>query len=234
MKRWRYGVWRPSPVAGALLVANTVVFLLQALQGPAGQEWIVRYGLIPAVLFHGERFSIPGAPAPYALTLLSSSFLHGNLAHLAVNLAFIAVLGSMVERAIGGWRFAAIWTAGVTVGGACHALLNSGSIIPTIGASAGVAGLIGVVTVGGWAGLVAGGLWLSVQLIGALAQAPELLDADVAWQAHLGGFATGIMGGLLVRWELRRRRRGRRPGGAASDAGDAESAPNGRQEGTDG
>ena len=137
MKRWRNGVWRPSPVAGALLVANTAVFLLQALQGPAGQEWIVRYGLIPAVLFQGDRFSIPGAPAPYALTLLSSSFLHGNLAHLVVNLAFIAVLGSMVERAIGGWRFAAIWTAGVAVGGGCHALLNSGSIIPTIGGQRG-------------------------------------------------------------------------------------------------
>ncbi|MYA60057.1 MAG: rhomboid family intramembrane serine protease, partial [Chloroflexi bacterium] len=159
VRHWWSGSWRPGRVTGVLLAANAAVFLLQAVQGPAGQEWIVRYGLIPAVLAQGERFSIPGAPTPYALTLLSSSFLHGNLGHLAVNLAFIAVLGSMVERAVGAWRFAALWTAAVTLGGAFHVLMNSGSIVPTIGASAGVAGLIGVGSVGGWCGLNAGGLW---------------------------------------------------------------------------
>ena len=60
----------------------------------------------------------------------------------------------------------------VVGGGLFHALWNSGSIVPTIGASAGVAGLIGVVTVGGWGGLLAGGLWLAAQVIGALAQGP--------------------------------------------------------------
>lgn len=216
MKRRRRRIWRPSPVTGGLLLANAAVFLLQASQGPAGQEWIVRYGLIPAVLVNGERFSIPGAPTPYALTLLTSSFLHGNLGHLAINLAFIAVLGSLVERAIGSRRFGVLWTAAVVLGGSFHALVNSGSIVPTIGASAGVAGLIGVVTVGGWAGLLAGGLWLSVQVVGALAQAPAVLDPDVAWQAHLAGFGTGIMGGLLLRWELQRRRRKARPYGTSA------------------
>ena len=205
--RWRSGLWRPSPVAGALLLANGAIYLLQAAQGAAGQEWFIRFGLLPAVLVNGDRFSIPGSPTPYALTLLTSSFLHGNLGHLAVNLAFIALLGTLVERAIGSWRFVVVWTVAVAVGGIFHALLNSASIIPTVGASAGVAGLIGVVTVGGWGGLLAGGLWLSVQLVGALTQPQAFLDPDVAWQAHLAGFATGIMSGLLVRWELRRRRR---------------------------
>ena len=128
-------------------------------------------------------------------------------------------LRHLVERAVGWWRFAMVWIGAVVVGGASHALLNSESVIPTIGASAGVAGLIGVVTVGGWGGLLAGGLWLVLQVVGALAQAPGLLDPDVAWQAHLAGFATGIMGGLLVRWELRRRRRTR-----VADAGMAPRA----------
>ncbi len=211
--RWRRSLWRPGPVTGGLLLANIALFLYQFSQGPAAPAWFVRYGLIPAVLVNGERFSIPGAPTPYALTLLTSSFLHGNLGHLAINLAFIAALGSLVERAIGSWRFAVIWTAAVVFGGTFHALINSGSMIPTIGASAGVAGLIGVVTVGGWAGLLAGGLWLSVQVVGAVAQAPAVLDPDVAWQAHLAGFGTGIMGGLLLRWERRRRRRKAEPHG---------------------
>ena len=221
MGQW-HGVWRHSPLTGVLLLVNVVIFLIQTIQGPAGQVWIVQYGLIPAVLFNGERFSIPGSPTPYALTLLTSSFLHGNLGHLAVNLAFIAVVGALVERAIGSWRFAVLWTVAVTLGGVFHALLNSGSIVPTIGASAGVAGLIGVVTVGGWAGLLAGGLWLAVQVAGALAQAPQFLDPDVAWQAHLAGFTVGVTGGLLVRWELRRRRmrlKAGRPGARAPDRG---------------
>lgn len=193
----------------ALVAVNSFVFALQSVQGVAGRDWVYRYGLIPAVLSQGEAFSIHGAPTPYALTLLTSSFLHGNLSHLAVNMAFVAVIGSMVERAVGAWRFAAVWTAAVVGGGLFHALMNSGSIVPTIGASAGVAGLIGMITVGGWGGLLAGGLWLSVQVIGALAQAPRILDPDVAWQAHLAGFATGVVGGLLVRWEIRRwRKRG--------------------------
>ena len=225
--RWS-GFWRPGWVTSVLLAANAAVFLIQTAQGPAGQAWIVRYGLIPAVLVQGERFSIPGAPTPYALTLLSSSFLHGNPGHLAVNLAFIAVLGSMVERAVGAWRIAVLWTVAVVLGGAFHVLMNSGSIVPTIGASAGVAGLIGVVTVGGWGGLIAGGLWLSVQIIGAVAQAPRLLDPDVAWQAHLAGYAVGVVGGLLVRWEIRRRRMAAQGGTEARAPRTANSRYDGR------
>ena len=215
-------------------MAKAAVFLFQTAQGPAGQEWIVRFGLIPAVLVNGERFSIPGSPTPYALTLLTSSFLHGSLGHLAINLAFIAALGSLVERAIGSWRFAVLWVAAVALGGAFHALLNSGSIIPTIGASAGVAGVIGVVTVGGWAGLLAGGLWLTVQVIGAVATVPAILDPDVAWQAHLAGFGTGIIGGLLVRWEHRRRRRKARARKTVSRPADAACSDDGLGGGTNG
>ncbi len=206
MLRWRRSLGLPSPVAGALLLANLAIYGLQVAQGPAGQEWAWRFGLLPAVLLDSRGYAIHGSPTPYALTLFTSSFLHGDLGHLAVNLAFIAVLGTMVERAIGSWRFGIVWAAAVAVGGIFHALMNSASLIPTIGASAGVAGLIGVVTVGGWAGLLAGGLWLSVQLIGVLTQPPSFLDSNIAWQAHLAGFATGIMAGLLVRWEIRRRR----------------------------
>lgn len=230
MNHWRVAAWRPSPAVGVLIAVNAVVFVLQAAQGPTGQEWIVRYGLIPAVLFQGDRFAIPGAPTPYALTLLTSSFLHGNLSHLAVNLAFIAVLGSMVERALGARRFVAVWTAAVALGGMFHALVNSGSIIPTIGASAGVAGLIGVVTVGGWGGLLVGGLWLSVQIVGAAAPRPDFLDPDIAWQAHLAGFVTGVMGGLLVRWEIRRRR-GTAPAGPAAETARPEATPCNRRDG---
>jgi len=229
VKRWRRGLWTPTPVAGALLLANAAVYLIQAAQGAAGYEWILRYGLIPAVLLNGERFAIPGSPTPYELTLLTSSFLHGSPGHLAINLAFIAALGSLVERAIGTWRIAVLWTAAVMVGGAFHALMNSGSIVPTIGASAGVAGLIGVVSVGGWPGLLAGAIWLSVQVVGALAQAPQVLDPDVAWQAHLAGFATGIVGGLLVRWEIRRRRGTPRPAGPRGEAPDAAGPPGDRR-----
>ena len=230
MIRRRSVVWRPGPAAGALVAANVAVFLLQAAQGSAGQEWMIRYGLIPAALFQGERFSIPGAPTPYGLTLLTSSFLHGNPGHLAINMAFIAMLGSTVERAVGVWRFGVLWIASVVVGGTVHALVNSGSIIPTIGASAGVAGLIGVVTVGGWAGLAAGALWLIVQVIGAVAQGPVMLDADVAWHAHLAGFATGVAAGLLVRWEIRRRRGRERPAGAGTTTGGSVPSPHRRKE----
>ena len=209
MKRLRHAGWRLKSVTVALIALNSAVFALQVLQGAAGQEWFYRYGLIPAVLFGGDAFSIYGSPTPYALTLLTSSFLHGNLSHLAVNMAFVAVLGSMVERAVGAWRFAAVWTAAVVAGGLFHAFWNSDSIVPIIGASAGVAGLIGMVTVGGWGGLLAGGIWLVAQVIGALAEGPQVLDPEVAWQAHLAGFVIGVVGGLLVRWEIRRwRRRG--------------------------
>ena len=134
----------------------------------------------------------------------------------------------MVERAVGAWRIAVLWTVAVVLGGAFHVLMNSGSIVPTIGASAGVAGLIGVVTVGGWGGLIAGGLWLSVQIVGAVARTPELLDPDVAWQAHLAGYAVGVAGGLLVRWEIRRRRRARLDRAKAREAGVVRSGCDGR------
>lgn len=210
--------WRPTPLAALLVVGNVAAYLFQTAQGPAGQEWIfVHYGVIPAVLLHGERFAIPGVPEPYAITLLTSSFLHGGLSHLAVNMAFVAVVGTVVERAIGTWRLLVLWIGAVLLGGTAHALVNSESLNPTIGASAGVAGLIGVVAAGGWIGLVAGALWVVLQVVGALGQASEAFGTYVAWSGHLGGFAAGMMGGMFVRWEIRRRRRALKAAGPGGE-----------------
>ena len=189
-----------------LVAANVGVFVAQQAIGPDGASWYLRFGLLPRALWEGERVGVAGAIQPYALVLLTAGFLHAGVGHLAINLAYLSLLGPSVERAIGWWRFGAVWLAATVAGGLAHAAAQPQSLVPAIGASAGVSGLIGLVTLGGKAGLLIGGIWLGVQLAGALTQAEDVFGPAVAWNAHLAGFGVGLAAGALFRLRVKRRR----------------------------
>jgi membrane associated rhomboid family serine protease len=190
-----------------VVAANVGVFVAQQAVGPAGAIWYQRFGLLPRALWEGERIGVAGAIQPYALVLLTAGFLHAGIGHLAINLAYLGLLGPSVERAIGWWRFGAVWLGATIVGGLTHAAVHPQSLVPAIGASAGVSGLIGLVTLGGKAGLLIGAIWLGVQLAGALTQIEDVFGPAVAWDAHLGGFGVGLAAGALFRLNVRRRAR---------------------------
>jgi membrane associated rhomboid family serine protease len=199
---------RIPPVTRALLIANVLVFVVQAL---TGDLLVGTFALWPMA-----SAQYPGAPSFEIWQLLTYGFLHGSLTHLMFNMLALYMFGGEVERLLGPRHY--LWYYLVCVVGAAAAQLVVMSNMnqppmPTVGASGGVFGL-----------LLAFGMayphrkimllfppipmpaWLFVTLYGAL----ELYlgvtgsGAGVAHFAHLGGMAAGYA--LLVYWRGRARR----------------------------
>ena len=187
-------------VTVALLSANAAVFVLQlTVEDPSA--FVARWGFVPA-LQSGERV------AP----LFSAMFLHGGLLHLGGNLLYLWIFGNNVEDLFGPVRFLAFYVVCGLAGHLAHFLAGPASMLPTIGASGAISGVLAaylirfprasVVSVVFLfvfvrlirvpAALVIA-LWLVLQVVnglGALAGGPA---RGVAWFEHLGGFAAGLL-----------------------------------------
>jgi membrane associated rhomboid family serine protease len=128
-------------VVNSLILANVVIFIAQVVVGDA--HWL-RFALWPL----GEH-AVPELPYPVGFEpwqLLTSAFLHStdNLAHLLLNMYGLWAFGRIVERAIGGVRFAWLYLASILAGGVAQLVVLSfaADLYPTIGASGGVFGVL--------------------------------------------------------------------------------------------
>jgi membrane associated rhomboid family serine protease len=227
----------PAFITLALIGINVAVFLL--LQ-QAGAETDFTYGwsaipreittgvdLVRAqpITLNGQQFLLPQAPGPdpIQLTLLSSMFMHASWLHLGGNMLFLWVFGDNVEHRAGPLLYLLAYLGLGVVGSLAQILTDAGSVIPTLGASGAISGVLGAyivlfprnrVTVLLFRfftqvpAIVAIGIWIVFQLIngfGATVVSDES-GGGVAYLAHIGGFAAGAAFGLLLRAMPRRER----------------------------
>ncbi|HET6493580.1 MAG TPA: rhomboid family intramembrane serine protease, partial [Burkholderiales bacterium] len=125
------------PVTWALLVTNGMVYLLQQLIDP---ELIVWFALWP---LHGS--SPAGLTGFLPWQLVTYSFLHGGLLHLAVNMLALYMFGSDIERVFGQQRYLTYYLACVVTAAVAQLLVSATSgapPYPTLGASGGVFGVL--------------------------------------------------------------------------------------------
>jgi membrane associated rhomboid family serine protease len=210
----------------SLIAANVAVFVL--LQGGSGDNaftygWssIAREITMGVDLTHavpvvigGSDILIPQAPGPdpIYLTLLSSMFMHGSWLHLGGNMLFLWIFGDNVEHRAGPILYLLAYLLAGLVGSLAQILSDPQSPIPSLGASGAISGVLGAyivlyprnrVTVFLFRflvqvpALVAIGLWIALQVFSSLADPTGA--GGVAYLAHIGGFATGILAGLLFR-----------------------------------
>lgn len=200
-------------VTTALIVANVVVFLLEASLPP---DVIMGFAVIPAELLGTTSLVLgPGSrealAVPEQLTLVAYMFFHGDILHLASNMLFLWVFGDNVEDAMGHARFLVFYLACGIAGGLAHALMVPNSSVPLIGASGAVAGVIAAYLmlhprVRIWclvfrffpmriSAALALGAWIVLQVVMVLM--PEV--GPVAWWAHIGGLAAGAVLILFMR-----------------------------------
>jgi membrane associated rhomboid family serine protease len=189
----------------------------------------------------------PG-PFPIILTLITSMFLHGDIVHLIGNMWFLIVFGRNVECALNHGRFIAFYLLCGIVGGMAHVLSDRHSLIPAIGASGAISGVLGAYVAihplnkikcwfGWWLGvielpaLVIIGVWFLLQYVSAFVtlEHPELGDGVAYWD-HLGGFATGIgfIWGTIfwLKWQQARAEQGEVvEAPAAAEAAAVQTAP---------
>jgi len=188
---------------------NILVFLYEVTLGDRqGEQFVVAFALVPARFFHIGT-ALPG-PIPAGMTLFSSMFLHGGLFHLAGNMLYLWIFGNNVEDAMGRARFIAFYLLCGMVAAMSHAMTNIHSLLPMIGASGAVSGVLGaylllypqarvltLFTLGFFVrmievpAMVVLGFWFVFQFLSALVT--EGSGGGVAWYAHIGGFLAGMV-----------------------------------------
>ncbi|MCX5494574.1 rhomboid family intramembrane serine protease [Kaistia dalseonensis] len=200
-------------VTRSIVVLNVLIFLLYQGGGNAEAEArsVMAFGLIPSTLA-GIHVRTPGIfHAPEYLTFITSSFLHGDVWHLAGNMLFLWVFGDNVEDAMGPVRFLVFYLLCAIGGGLAHVAVASGSDMALIGASGSVAGVIAAYLilhprVKIWILLLFRiplrlrtvwvlGFWILWQVYSFLFGPP----GEISWAAHLGGFLTGAVLILVMR-----------------------------------
>ena len=200
----------PAYIAIGLIVLNVLAFFLEINQptDAAVQAFITAWGVVPHEYTTGVDLP-PTIPYPLWTTLLTSMFLHGGWGHLGGNMLFLWIFGDNLEHRIGHLRFIIFYLVCGIAAGLAHIVFNSGSVVPTVGASGAISGVLGgyllmfprnrvhVLTYGGVASVPAVfmlGLWILMQFIngvGEVARTPE--TGGVAYIAHIGGFLAGMV-----------------------------------------
>jgi membrane associated rhomboid family serine protease len=202
-----------TPVVNrGLVIANAIVFLAQLFLGPMAERIVQTFGFIPARFVHPSAFHYQTWEV--AITLVTSLFLHGGFVHLFGNMIYLWVFGGAIEDVMGHVRFFFFYVACGAAGSLMHTFLFPGSLIPSIGASGSIAGLLGaflvlrpharIVTlfplVVYWAmaeipAVVFLPVWFGMQFFNgflSLESARRTQEvAGIAWWAHVGGFVFG-------------------------------------------
>jgi rhomboid family protein len=199
-------------VTWALIGLNILAFVLELSQGSEGalQSFVTAWGVVPREYSLGRDLP-PGIPLPFWSTLITSMFLHGGWAHLGGNMLFLWIFGDNLERVMGHLRYALFYLVTGLAAGLAHIAFNSGSTLPSVGASGAISGILGgylllfprnrvrVLTRGGIMqvpAFVMLGLWIVLQLVsgfGSVARTDETSGGGVAYMAHIGGFAAGLL-----------------------------------------
>jgi len=211
---------RIPAVTWALIAANVVIFLFQLTLGSRVDQLYMALGTVPAYIT--DPFNHPLA----FVTLFTSMFLHGGWAHLFGNMLYLWIFGDNVEDIFGHAGYLLFYLAAGAIAGLAQVAVAPSSMVPGIGASGAIAGVLGVYLVlfprapvrvlipafyfwriARLPALIVLGFWFVLQLFnGALSLgAGNFATGGVAWFAHLGGFVAGLAGGLLSRAWIGRR-----------------------------
>lgn len=154
-------------------------------------------------------------------TALTYAFLHGSWAHVLINCVWLSAFGTPLVRRFGTARFLGLAAASAVGGAILYAFMNPMQILPMIGASAAVSGMMAAASwfmfaPADWLPegrlaqpherlreglpdmarnrqvLIFLGVWFAANYLFAFVQPLGVTDASIAWEAHIGGFLAGL------------------------------------------
>jgi membrane associated rhomboid family serine protease len=179
----------------AIIAINVVVYLAELFTGSG-------FGGVGGTIYqHGALFG-PLVAAGDWWRVVSSGFLHAGFLHVALNMIFIWFIGRWLEPAIGTPRFVVAYGASLLCGSFGVLLLEPNSV--AVGASGAAFGLMGALIVEARSRGI--DLWATGLLQIALFNfAFTFFGSNIAVGAHLGGFAGGVLVGVIYDQFDRRR-----------------------------
>jgi membrane associated rhomboid family serine protease len=216
---------RLTPSNTLLIGANLAVFALEIRLGARAGRELARFALIPVAV---SRAHLAAHELRVLATLVTSTFLHADVLHIAGNMLYLFIFGPAVEERLGHARFLAFYLVAGIVAGLATVAMAPTSKVAVIGASGAIAGVLGAylalfpaarittilpvfifiqfIHVPAILYLL---LWFAVQLYAGLTSGGAgPLIGGVAWWAHVGGFLFGVgVGPILARRTAASRRR---------------------------
>ena len=191
-----------------LVTLNIIVYIYELSLGPAKEDrFIFSYALIPKRLFL-PSFVRGNAISP-SVTLLTSMFLHGGILHVAGNMLYLWIFGNNVEDSMGRIRFIIFYLLCGCIAAYTHAFMNDASLIPMIGASGAISGVLGAylllyprsrvvtlvififyITTVQVPTMIVLLFWFLLQFANALRAGGS---SGIAWYAHVAGFIVGML-----------------------------------------
>jgi membrane associated rhomboid family serine protease len=198
-------------VSWLLILANIYVFYKEITLPSAAklEEFMRLYAIIPKNLW-----SDFGGQAHH---LVTATFLHGGWMHLISNMLFLYIFGDNVEDMLGHWKFLVFYLLTGIFANVGQAFLSPTSLIPMIGASGAIAGVLGAYfyfypharvitlipifvffTIREVPAFIFLGLWFLLQTLNGVGSLATEYGArasmgGVAWWAHIGGFVAGLL-----------------------------------------
>ena len=216
----------------AIIAINVLVFVLLQLPNDAftmGFSTIPKeittgvdlVGPVPITLPDGSVETLVEAPGPSPiwLTLFTSMFMHGGWLHIGGNMLFLFIFGDNIERAFGSIKYLIFYLVCGIVGSLAHIATQPDSVIPSLGASGAISGVLAsyfvlfpqnqvrVLFTLGYVfafrtvpAIFMIGIWALLQFvsgIGSIAVSDQ--TSGVAYWAHIGGFLAGLVITFLAR-----------------------------------
>jgi membrane associated rhomboid family serine protease len=196
---------RTFPIVTYALIALNVLFFIVELSG--GDTFIGTWAFVPS------RFL--ANPVGDFLTIFSSMFMHAGWVHLGGNMLYLWIFGDNVEDRFGHIPFIFFYLLCGIAATFAQLAFSIGSDIPNLGASGAIAGVLGayillfpqgkvrvlqgqqVIQV---SALIVIGLWIVLQFFSGIGSITNTADTGgVAYMAHIGGFAAGLLLTFLFR-----------------------------------
>jgi len=195
---------RNFPLITLLIIgANIWIYFETFFNSAVPPEMVFKqYGLVP--------YSLINSPISEYPAIYSSMFLHAGFLHLAGNMLYLWIFGNNIEDVLGKFKFILFYLICGTIAALGHIATDTQSVIPMIGASGAVSGVLGAylvlfpyarvktlifivifITVIRIPALILLGLWIGIQIMNGMAVSGG--TPGVAWFAHIGGFLAGMI-----------------------------------------
>lgn len=210
------------PLATYLIIfVNAIVFLYQeSLGARAAYAFSVRYGLVPRRYFDSAWAQINGLNPNDYLPFISGTFMHGGWLHIVLNMWTLFIFGASLEGRIGRLGFLSFYLVCGFLASLAQAYLNRDSMIPALGASGAIAGVLGAYAATfprakitilillvfipfffRIPALAYALIWFAFQFLQGVTNLTSSDAASgIAWWAHIGGFLAGLLS--IPLWRL--------------------------------
>lgn len=212
----REPVFNLPPVVLFLIGTCVLVFIIQAYVLTQDQylSLLVNAAFIP--IRYSGQFDLD---ITAFTSLFTYAFLHGSVAHLAINMIWLAAFGSPLANRLGALRFLMFWAVTSLCAVALHYVLHRMDQAPLVGASGAISGMMGAAARFGFridrshgkaafsgeplpvavclrsrAVVAFLAIWMLINLLTGLISFAPGIDDQIAWEAHIGGFLAGFFG----------------------------------------